>query len=242
MLYGRVLAFTNADEVRMYKNGRFIRSYTHADSPYQNMPNPPIEIDDFIGDQIAEGEDFAPQQARLVTDILNYAARFGMNRLPPQIMAKAGLLMARYRMSMDDAYQLYGKYVSNWGAQAMEFRFEAYRDGKLVETVTRAAATERHLRVSVSHTALVEGATYDVAAIRLAAVDQNGGVLHFAHEPVTLAAEGPIEIIGPKIAMLRGGLGGTYVRTTGKTGRAALTLSLDGAEPVKIEFTIGGEA
>lgn len=238
---GRVLAFTNADEVRMYKDGRFIRAYTHADSPYKNMPNPPIEIDDFIGDQIAEGEDFAPQQARLVTDILNYAARFGMNRLPPQIMAKAGLLMARYHMSMDDAYQLYGKYVSNWGAQAMEFRFEAYRNGELVETVTRAAATERHLRVTVSHTVLVEGATYDVAAIRLAAVDQNGGVLHFAQEPVTLSAKGPIEIIGPKTAMLRGGLGGTYVRTTGKTGKATLTLSLDGAEPVKIEFTIGGE-
>ena len=235
---GRVLAFTNADAVKMYKNGRYIRTYTHADSPYKNMPNPPIEIDDFIGDQIAEGEDFAPQQARLVTDILNYAARFGMNRLPPPIMAKAGLLMARYHMSFDDAYQLYGKYVSNWGAQAMEFRFEAYKNGELVETVTRAAATERHLRVSVSHTALVEGATYDVAAIRLAAVDQNGGVLHFAQEPVTLNAKGPIEIIGPKTAMLRGGLGGTYVRTTGKTGKATLTLSLDGAELTVIVFSI----
>ena len=239
---GRVLAFTNADEVRMYKNGRFIRAYTHADSPYKNMPNPPIEIDDFIGDQIAEGEGFAPQQARLVTDILNYAARFGMNRLPPPVMAKAGLLMARYHMSFDDAYQLYGKYVSNWGAQAMEFRFEAYRNGELVDTLTRAAVTERRLRVTVSHTALTEGATYDVAAIRLAAVDQNGGVLHFAQEPVTLAAEGAIEIVGPKTAMLRGGLGGTYVKTTGKTGKAALTLALQGAEPVRIEFTIGGEA
>ena len=165
-----------------------------------------------------------------------------MNRLPPQIMAKAGLLMARYRMSMDDAYQLYGKYVSNWGAQAMEFRFEAYKDGKPVATVTRAAATERHLRATVSHTALTEGATYDVAAIRLAAVDQNGGVLHFAQEPVTLRAKGPIEIIGPKTAMLRGGLGGTYVKTTGKTGKATLTLSLEGAELVIIQFTIGGEA
>ena len=238
---GRVLAFTNADEVRMYKNGRFIRSYTHADSPYKNMPNPPIEIDDFIGDQITEGENFAPQQAQLVKDILNYAARFGMNRLPPQIMAKAGVLMARWHMSFDDAYQLYGKYISNWGASAMEFRFEAVKGGETVATTVRAPATERRLRAAVSHTELSEGATYDVAAIRLSAVDQNGNVLHFAQEPVTMIAQGPVEIIGPKIAMLRGGLGGTYVKTVGKTGKAALTLSLEGAEPVTIEFTIKGE-
>ena len=238
---GRVFAFTNADEVRMYKNGVFIRSYTHADSPYRHMARPPIEIDDFIGDQLEQGEDFAPQQARLVTDILNYAARFGMNRLPPQIMAKAGLLMARYHMSFDDAYRLYGKYISNWGATAGEFRFEAVRDGKVVAEVTKAPASERRLRATVSHTALIEGATYDVAAIRLALTDQNGCVLPFAQEAASLEAEGPIEIIGPKTAQLRGGLGGTYVKSVGMTGAASLTLSVEGAEPVRIAFTITGK-
>ena len=238
---GRVVVMTNADEVRMYKNGVFIRSYTHADSPYKNMSNPPIEIDDFIGDQIANGEDFAPQQAQYVKDILNYAARFGMNHLPPQVMAKAGVLMARWHMSFDDAYQLYGKYISNWGASAMEFRFEAVKDGEVVATAVKAPATERHLRATVSHTELTEDATYDMAAIRLALVDQNGNVLPFAQEPVTLATEGDIELVGPKYAMLRGGLGGTYVKTIGTTGKAALTLSVEGAEPVRIEFTVKGE-
>jgi hypothetical protein len=41
--------------------------------------------------------------------------------------------------------------------------------------------------------------------------------------------------------MLRGGLGGTYVKTKGLTGSAALTLSIDGAELVTISFTIDGE-
>ena len=238
---GRVLAFTNADELRMYKNGVFLRSYTHADSPYKHLENPPIEIDDFIGDQIANGEDFTPQQAQLVKDILNYSARFGMNHLPPQVIAKAGMLIARWHMSFNDAYQLYGKYISNWGASAMEFRFEAVKDGEVVATTVKAPATGRHLRATVSHTELIEGATYDMAAIRLALVDQNGNVLHFAQEPVTLFAEGEIEVVGPHIAMLRGGLGGTYVKTTGKTGQAALTLSVAGAEPVRIEFIIKGE-
>lgn len=235
---GRVVVFTNADEVRMYKNGKFIRSYTHADSPYKHMENPPIEIDDFIGGQIAESGEFAPMQAQYIKDILNYAARFGMNHLPPEIMAKAGVLMARWHMSFDDAYQLYGRYVSNWGSAAMEFRFEAVKDGKVVATAVKTPAKERHLHVDVSHTALVEGATYDVAAVRIALLDQNGNALPFAQEPVTLATEGPIEIIGPPTAMLRGGVGGTYVKTKGLTGKAVLTLSIEGAEPVRIEFTV----
>ncbi len=239
---GRVFAFTNADEVRMYKNGTFIRSYTHADSPYGHLRNPPVEIDDFIGTQIEEGEDFSPTQARYVKELLNYAARFGMSRLPPGVLAKAGLLTTRWRMSFDDAYRLYGKYVNNWGDAAGEFRFEAVKDGEVVASVVRAPVTERRLRATVSHTELTEGATYDVAAVRLALEDQNGNVLSFAQEGVTLETEGPVALIGPRTAMLRGGLGGTYVKTTGLTGEAALTLSVEGAAPVRIGFTIRTEA
>ncbi|MBE7007647.1 MAG: glycoside hydrolase family 2 protein [Ruminococcaceae bacterium] len=237
---GRVVAFTNADEVRMYKNGRFIRSYTHADTVCKHMKNPPIEIDDFIGGEIAESGEYAPLQAQYIKDILNHSARFG-GKLSPEIAAKAGVLMARWHMTPDDAYQLYGKYVSSWGSEAMAFKFEAVKDGAVVATVVKAPAAERRLRVNASHTALAEGETYDVAALRIALVDQNGNVLPFAQEPVTLTAEGPIEIIGPQTAMLRGGLGGTYVKTKGLTGSAALTLSIDGAELVTISFTIDGE-
>ena len=237
---GRVFAFTNADEVRLYKNGRFVRGFTHKDSPYKHMARPPIEIDDFIGDEIARGEDFAPTQAQYVADILNYAARFGMNNLPPAILAKAGVLMARYGMRFEDAYALYGKYVVSWGGAAARFRFEAVKDGKVVASVETAPASRRVLRADVSHTRLVEGATYDVAAVRLALTD-GGGVLPFAQEAVALETEGPIEIIGPRAAMLRGGLGGTYVKTKNLTGEAALTLSIEGAEPVRIDFTVERE-
>ncbi len=235
---GRVLAFTNADEVRLYINGAYIRSYTHKHTAFRHMENPPIEIDDFLGDRVAKGEDFTPVQARLVSDVLNHAARFGLTRFPPSIRAKLALLLGRYHMTMEDASRLYGKYVTNWGAQAMSFRFEAVKDGATVAELTREAVTERRLRVTVSHTALREGTTYDVAAVRIAATDQNGGVLAFAQETVALETEGPIGLIGPREAQLRGGLGGTYVRTTGETGDAALTLKWAGAEPVRVRFTI----
>ena len=238
---GRVFVMTNADEVRLYKNEPFIRSYTHADSPYKYMYRPPIEIDDYIGDQIAENEDFAPRQAELVKDILNYAARFGFSRLPPQILAKAGVLMARYGMRYEDAYALYGKYVNNWGDAAASFRFEAVKDGEVVKTVCKTPATALRLEALPSSTMLQHGATYDAALVRLRMTDQEGNTAHFWHGAVSLTIEGPIAILGPKSATLRGGLGGALLRTTGEAGEAVLRLETEQTESVELRFTVETE-
>ena len=235
---GRIFLFTNADEVRMYQNGKFIRSYTHKDSPYKHLRRGPIEITDYIGDRIKEGENFAPPQAKFVKDMLNHSARFGMNKLPPDIMAKAGVLMARYKMTFDDAYQLYGKYIGNWGAAATVYRFEAVKGGRVVKTVERGPVLRRVLRAEAGTEKLVEGDTYDMAMVRISMTDQTGNVLPFENCAVSLRAEGPIEIVGPEVVTIRGGFGGTYVKTTGEAGRAALTLTAEGAEPVALTFTV----
>ena len=46
--------------------------------------------------------------------------------------------------------------------------------------------------------------------------------------------------MGPESAetVLRGGLGGTYVRTVGESGKAALTVEAEGAAPVRLEWTV----
>ena len=88
------------------------------------------------------------------------------------------------------------------------------------------------------HTVLCEERTYDVAAVRITARDQNGNVLPFCQEAVRLQTEGPVRIIGPDLAQLRGGQGGTYLKTTGEEGDAVLTLTGDQTEPVKIAFRV----
>ena len=238
---GRIFVFTNADEVRFYKNGAFIRSFTHADSPYKNLPLAPIEIDDFLGDRLAENEDFTPEQAALVKDLLNYTSRFGQSHLPPSVKAKAALLIARYHMSYEDAYALYRKYVGDWGGAATVYRFEAVKDGKVVKTVVKEPVTSLKLSVTPSQTTLHDAETYDAALLRIAMTDQNGNTLPWWQGPVLLTVSGPIAVIGPELAALRGGIGGTFVRTLGRSGQASLTLSAEGAEPVTVHFEIKGE-
>ena len=239
---GRLFVFTNADSVRFYKNDVFIREFTHADSPYKHLPRPPIEIDDFVGDQITENEDFQPRQAAMVKEMLNHSARFGSNHLPWRIRRKALWLMLRYRMGYQDAYDLYQKYIGNWGAASTVYRFEAVKDGQVVRTVLKGPMTSRQLQVRPSHTTLREEGTYDAALLRLAMTDQNGNVLPFYQGPVHLETEGPIALIGPAEAMLRGGLGGCFVRSLGQAGPAALTLTGEDLPPVRIEFTVETEA
>ncbi len=238
---GRVFAMTNADELRLYKNGRFIRSYTHKDSPYTHMERPPIEIDDFIGDQLEREERFTPQQARLVKEILNWSARFGFAHLPPQIMAKAGILMTRYGMKFEDAYALYGKYIGDWGARATEFRFDAVKNGAVVKSICRSAVTSLRLELTPSHTVLRHGDTYDVALLRCAVTDQNGNTVPFYFGAAEVEISGPLTLIGPARPALRGGYGGIYLKTLGQPGEALVTVKTEQTEPVSLRFIIKTE-
>ncbi len=235
---GRVYILTNADSVRFYKNDRFIHEYTHADSEFPHLAYPPIEITDYIGDQIAENEDFTEKQAQYVKDILNESSRFGMNNLSVEAKGKAAYLMMRYGMDHDAAYRLYGKYIGNWGDKSVMFRFEAYKDGKLVKELKVAPFEERVLSVEVDHTELIEDKTYDVAAVRIRMTDQNGNGMPYFFGALNATVSGELELIAESPVILRAGMGGLYVRTTGKEGRGTLTLSAPGCESKTVDFTI----
>ena len=235
---GRVYILTNADSVRFYLGDSFIHGYTHENSDFPHLAFPPIEITDYIGDRIMENEDFTEKQAAYIKDILNESTRFGMNSLSADAKRKAAYLMVKHGMTPDDAYRLYGKYIGNWGDKSAVFRFEAYKDGRLVKELNASPFEKRVLQAQVDHTELIEGATYDVAAVRLHLTDQNGSTLPYFFGAVRVEASGEIELIAEDPVLLRAGMGGLYVRTTGKAGKAALTLSADGCDSVTIDFSI----
>ncbi|MBQ6152890.1 MAG: glycoside hydrolase family 2 protein [Ruminococcus sp.] len=235
---GRVYILTNADSVRFYKNDSFIHEYTHEDSDFPHLQYPPIEITDYIGSQIEDNEDFTPKQAAYNKDILNESSRFGMNNLSPEAKVKSAYLMTRYGMSADDAYRLYGKYIGNWGDKSIVFRFEAFKNGKLVKELSVSPFERLSLIAEVDHTDLFEKETYDVAAVRIRMTDQNGNTLPYYFGALNAQTSGDIELIGEDPVILRAGMGGLYVRTKGKEGKATLTLSAAGCESVSINFEI----
>ena len=94
------------------------------------------------------------------------------------------------------------------------------------------------LRTQVSSVTLQELRGYDVAAVRIQAVDQNGNLLPYFSSPISLTAEGAVGLIGPSLIALQGGMGGTYVKSLGKPGQGTLTLQCSQAAPVTIAFEV----
>lgn len=235
---GNIYILSNADSVKMYKNDRFIKEYLPAMSPYKYLKHGPILIDDFIGDSFAQNERFRPKHAKEITDAMNLVARGSLNHIPKRLYLTALKLLLIYHIDFAEVTRLYTKYIGDWGGTATVYRFDAIKDGKVVKSVTKEPVREIRLEAEADHTILTEQHSYDVALVRIRAVDDHGNVLPFYQEPVRLITEGDISIIGPDTIALQGGMGGTYIKSMGRSGRGTLLLQSQTAGEIRIPFQI----
>ena len=235
---GNVYIFTNADSVKMYKNGHFIKEYKPSDSKFNGIPHGPILVDDFVGDMLETEEGYTKEQSEMIAGALNYLAIHGYQNFPPHIIWTIGKAVMKYKMKVQDMVSLYTKYIGNWGETATSYRFEAIKNGEVVKTVVKEPMRKTSLEAKVSHTKLHEGSTYDVAAVRIRAIDENQNLLPFYQEPIKVEVEGPIAVIGGDMISLKGGMGGLYIKTIGEKGRAKLRLVNPQCETVEIDFNI----
>lgn len=235
---GNIYILSNADSVKMYKNDRFIKEYLPGMSPYKHLKHGPILIDDFIGDSFAQNERFRPKHAKEITDAMNLVARGSLNHIPKRLYLTALKLLLIYHIDFAEVTRLYTKYIGDWGGTATVYRFDAIKDGKVIKSVTKEPVREIRLEAEADHTILTEQHSYDVALVWIRAVDDHGNVLPFYQEPVRLITEGDISIIGPDTIALQGGMGGTYVKSLGRSGQGALLLQSLTAGEVRIPFQI----
>ncbi len=235
---GDVYAFTNADSVRVYKAGEFVGEFAPDRERYGHMPHPPVLIDDLIGDLIERNENLPPKAAALVREVLLAVAKHSISNLPLAYKLKAARLMLLHGLTMGEGVRLFNKYVDGWGGKAKAWRFEAVKDGKVVATLEKKAADSVRLIARADHTDLSEGATYDMALVRIEAEDGAGNRLSYFQEPVELSVDGPIELVGPSIVSLKGGAFGALVRTKGLVGEARLTICSAQAGEAEIGFTV----
>ncbi len=224
---------TNADEVRVYKGGQFVKTYTHADSPYQNMPNPPILLNDLIGDRLITEEGFSRKNSDKAKRCFAAVRKYGLNLLPLKYKFAIARVMASEKLSMERVIELYGKYDGNWGGKANDLTVEAYKNGKAVASKTVGSFYRYSLDVTPSHTRLHENTSYDVAAVSIIARDQNGNVCPYVSKAVALRTDGVIELMGDDVVALQGGMFGTYVKTIGRTGKGTLYV-----DDVSVEFEV----
>ena len=235
---GKVWIFTNADSVKMYKNDRFIKEYAPHNEHYPHMVNSPILIDDYIGDLLEAEEKMPSKKAKYVAKALNYIGLNGYTQISPKLALMALKCMLIYGMNINEIVDLYTKYVGDWGGKSTVYRFDAIKDGKVAKSVTKTPMNSMMLEVNISSNTLTERTSYDVAAITVKAIDENGNLLPYCNEPISIQSDELLEIIGQSSISLRGGMGGFYVKTVGKKGRSTVTLSCPRVENIKLEIDI----
>jgi beta-galactosidase len=236
---GKIYAFTNADEVALYKNDSYVASF--QPKGWNGLKHGPIEIDDMIGCLLETQEGFNHSKAELIHKCLLDAVKFGPSNLPNKTKAALAYAMMKYKLSYADGVSLFGKYVGNWGGEAVRWRFDACKGGKVVASVLKTPSCRLHLEVRPSSLTLREGETYDMAAVRIRVLDENGNLASYAQLPISFALSGPAELIGPSEAAAEGGMTGTYLKTSGEKGRAVLTITSPQTESVQLIFNITGE-
>lgn len=227
--------FTNADEVRLFKNDVFVKTFDASE--FKGLKHGPFRIDDLIGNMLVTEEGFDERKAKLFKKGLETVKRKGIDNLSPADLLLMLYVVKRYRYSFGDLFDLYGKYVGNWGGESTVWRFDAVKDGKTVAARVCGAAGKLHIEAVPSKQILREQNTYDMAAVRIRVADENGNTANYSQLPLKLDVEGPAEIVGPDMICAEGGMTGTYIRSTGEKGNVALSISSAGLDRITLAFS-----
>ena len=233
---GDVYAFTNACEVALYKNGKFVDKLRHDD--WKGLYRGPLRVEDTVGCLLETQEGFDKKKADLLRKCLVAIGKKGLAGLSPADYLRMGYAMLRYKLKFEDAFKLYGKYIGNWGGEATVWRFDAMDGDQVVASVTCCPSAKLHLEVTPSAATLEEKQSYDMAAVRIRVLDEYGNIAPYAQLPVKLSIEGAAALVGPDTVTAEGGMTGAYIRTTGQKGPAKLTVSTSQTAPITVEFTV----
>ena len=246
--------FTNADKVRLYKNNDFVTEL--APSGFKALPHGPLCVDDMIGCLLETKEGFTGRKEKLMHKSLNAAAQYGVAGLPLPDLLRMGWCMLRYHMSYADGVELFGKYVGNWGGEAVVWKYEAIKDGKTVAVKQLSPGKKLHLEVKASDAGgcshatadngnpaggrenaadagkktisvrLLEGENYDMSLVRVRVLNEYDTLAAYVTTPVRFEIDDP-EIIG---------LAGPAIASTqgGMTGTIVMTLGKKGTAHLRV--------
>ena len=236
-IVGQTYIFTNCDYVEIYKNGEYKSTAYPNKKAFPHLPHPPVCPYDFIGDALEAVEGLNEKTAAALKDALNKAGSVGF-LMPPQYYLKAVYALLHGRMSFEKIYTIVTKYFANWGDAQITYRFDGYKDGVMVKSITRTAVSGTVLSAAADSDTLIEDKTYDVTRVELLALDTNGNRLPFANNAIKVTVDGPLELIGPDVFALVGGDRAFWLKTAGKSGKATVTIEGENLGTQTLEFNV----
>lgn len=237
---GEVAVFTNGDKVRLYKNDIPAGEYFPSEA-YSHLPHPPVLISGIRDSEDAlqkESSAGASEEQDKESGQKSYSGsdrqtESWLHRLYRKIFGKP-----KEEPETKKAEKKEETIAGSWGEETADWRFEAWREDKVIDTVTVTPVERIHLEGICDTDTLADTDTWDMATVRLRAADQNGNTAPYANDVLQFETEGCIEVHGPSCTALEGGMSGCYVRTTGETGKGTLTVLRGGEKELIFTFSV----
>ena len=186
---------------------------------------------------IHDNEKFSDKDATRVKNILLHIMRYGM-KLPLLKKLQMGLVLLKYKLSIDQAAKLYETYVGKWGLESLTYRFEGIKDQVVVVTETKGSSYENNLVISKDDDELFETETYETTRVVVQHLDHNSNSLLYSNEVLNISVKGPLDLIGPSSVSLIGGSIGLFFKTKGVKGKATITVKSNNFEEQKISIQV----
>ena len=229
------VVFTNASEVRLYRNQDYVKTF-YPSKKFSSLRHPPIFIDDMIGGLLRSKEGYDKETAQDLKTVIYGFVRYAQEPFSEEMLA-AKKRLNDAGISDKRITELQNRYMTYWGEDGIvSWNLIAIKGGKAIEKKTLTPGRKFTLDFTVDNTRLVDRGTWDVATVRLFFRDENGNIQPYVHKAVKLTVSGAISLIGPDSIPLLGGMAACYVRTRGVTGWGKLEISADGVAPLEINF------
>lgn len=234
---GALLVATNCDSVRVFFHDEEVGTYYPDRKAFPHLPHPPVLLTDLIGRRL-ETETYLTRKDRLRLRALLNKVGEQAGSLTPLDKLRMSWFLFRYRLTYDDAVELFTKYVGNWGSDASLWRFEGLVGDEVVCTESYGGHKKPYLEVETRSRRISLGDTYSMVCINVSVRKQGMTLpLPYAHEPFSVAVEGPLRLVSPALAVCEGGTAVVYVRTMGKQGKAKVTICSSMGDKT-LDFTV----
>ncbi len=222
----QIIAFTNCDYIKLYKNGTYINTFTRG-KKYKHVPNSPIFINDLIGDAIKDNEKFSATEAQIVKHALLCVTENGISSMPLKYKLFLLYMVTKYKLKMKDLVELYGKYMGNWGLKALEYTFEGYTNDEKVIEKKIAAGAKLNFDIKLSSDEIIDAETYDVIQLTVQAIDQNGIKIPYLFTHVNVSNGNCHEVIGTNRTMVAGQYS-CYIKSNNNYGKSTINIEING--------------
>lgn len=207
-----LFVLTNCDYVELTKNNELIHRF-YPSKEYPGLKHPPIFIDDFFGDQLITKEGYTKKQSDQIKEVLLSVYRYGQDQLPLQKKAIMAKLLLSKVIDFEKGFELYTKYIGNWGNESSHYVLQGYKDGQLVKTCSLEPVKKQLLKAVWTHHPLVEINTYDMSLLQVTVVDQNNHILNYCFDVVQIECPKGVEVVGDSVTSFKGGSVGFMIKT-----------------------------